>query len=313
MSQRPPGHRRTPGKTSSTAGLQRWLNGLGRNQRIGLVAGAPTALVAGVGIVLAAVLSGGTAKAAGDHHSSTTSGPSTSTTTTTPPPPAVAKTTCPLTGLPAPAARCRGGRLLAVKIGNSPRRGPDRAASTRPTSSTRSRPRVGSRGTWSCSRPVTPLIGPTRSVRWDDWNILQQYKHAVLAYSGGIQPWMTEAASLPWIYNANGSIEPTANAFYRYNSSTPPASLGGWPYTTTPRPRRSGGCFRRRRLPRRRSSASPRGSRPADPTRLPVSIPFSGASDVVWQWSRSARRSCASMAPRRTTIPPGISSTRPTS
>ena len=63
-------------------------------------------------------------------------------------------------------------------------------------------------------------------MRWDDWNMLQQYGHAILAYSGGIDPWMSEAASLPWIYNANGSEYPTANAFYRYNSSTLPASQG---------------------------------------------------------------------------------------
>ena len=58
-----------------------------------------------------------------------------------------------------------------------------------------------------------PLLGPIRSVRWDDWNVLQQYGHAELAYSGGITYWMNEAASLPFIYNANGSEYPTANAF----------------------------------------------------------------------------------------------------
>ena len=128
------------------------------------------------------------------------------------------------------------------------------------------------------------MLGPTRSVRWDDWNILQQYGQAIFAYSGGIQPWMTEAASLPWIYNANGSIYPTANAFYRYNSSSTRRRASGRRTTTTPRRRRSGSSSRRPRLPRRSCSSSPRPSPGRDPA-ASVSIPFSGASPVVWKWS----------------------------
>lgn len=131
-----------------------------------------------------------------------------------------------------------------------------------------------------------PLLGPIRSVRWDDWNVLQQYGHAELAYSGGITYWMNEAASLPFIYNANGSEYPTANAFFRYSSSTPPADQGApynyysstaalwklFPKVTAPPPQ----LFKF-------SKALPAGATPDSA----ASIDFSGASPVVWQWSKS--------------------------
>ena len=132
----------------------------------------------------------------------------------------------------------------------------------------------------------SPLIGPIRSVRWDDWNILQAYGHAVLAYSGGIQPWMSEAASLSWIYNANGSIYPTANAFYRYNTDVLPASLGA-PYNYYSSTSALWALFRKAKTPPPTifefSKRVPARSTPV----AAVSIPFSGESPVFWQWSRA--------------------------
>ena len=131
-----------------------------------------------------------------------------------------------------------------------------------------------------------PLLGPIRSVRWDDWNILRQYGHAILAYSGGIQPWMTIAGSLPWIYDANGSLYPTSNAFYRYNSSTLPASQGA-PYNYYSSTAALWALFKHAKTPPPTlfafSKAVPAGATPASS----ASIPFSGASPVVWKWSAS--------------------------
>ena len=195
---------------------------MGRGQRIGLAVGAVVVLVV-VGVVLAVVMSGGNKKAASN--SSTTSSSTTQTSTTRPPHVGPLKA-CPLTGRGAPGGNVPQRPALAVKIGNDP--------SSRPQSGLDQADIVYEEmaeggitrymAVYQCQS--APLIGPVRSVRWDDWNILQQYGHAILAYSGGILPWTAEAASLPWIYNANGSTEPTANAYYRYNSSAPPASLG---------------------------------------------------------------------------------------
>ncbi len=134
-----------------------------------------------------------------------------------------------------------------------------------------------------------PLIGPVRSVRWDDWNILQQYGHAILAYSGGITPWMNDVAALPWIYNANGSIEPTANAYYRRSSSALPASLGA-PYNYYTSTSALWGLFPdAKSLPPvmfQFSTKVPAGATQA----ASASVPFSSASPVVWQWDRTTRQ-----------------------
>ena len=119
--------------------------------------------------------------------------------------------------------------------------------------------------------------------------MLQQYGHAILAYSGGINPWMSEAASLPWIYNANGSIYPTANAFYRYNSSTLPASQGA-PYNYYSSTAALWKLFPAAKSPPPQlfkfSKALPAGATPA----TSASIDFSYASPVVWRWSATLQK-----------------------
>src|SRR5271165_94029 len=99
MSQpQPPQHHRPAAAGGRWSGVQRWVGGLGRGQRIGLIAGL-TVVVALVGVIIAAVLSSGSTK--GATHPST----STSPTTTTPPPPPVKPRTCPLTGQLAPGGK----------------------------------------------------------------------------------------------------------------------------------------------------------------------------------------------------------------
>ncbi len=282
MSQQSPGrgaHRAAGGGS----GFHRWFTGLGERQRIGLLAGT-VVVIALVGVLLAAVLSGGSPKGA-DNPPATDA----TTTTTTPPPPPVAPTTCPLTGLPAPGGKVPQRVALAVKIGNDP--------SSRPQSGLDEADIVYEEmaeggitrymAVFQCTS--APLLGPIRSVRWDDWNILRQYGHAILAYSGGIQPWMTIAGSLPWIYDANGSLYPTSNAFYRYNSSTLPASQGA-PYNYYSSTAALWALFKHAKTPPPTlfafSKAVPAGATPASS----ASIPFSGASPVVWKWSASRRQ-----------------------
>ena len=286
MSQRPPGHSRSSAKGGIGANFQRWLNGLGRNQRIGLVAGV-IAVVAIIGVVLAAVLSGGPAKAA-DHNSTTSTGNS-STSTTTKPPPAVKKTVCPLTGLRAPGGKVPRRPALAVKIGNDPYSRPQSGLDEADIVYEEQAEGGITRYMVVFQCRGAPLVGPTRSVRWDDWNILEQYKHAILAYSGGIQPWTTEAASLPWIYNADGSLYPYANAFYRYNSTTPPANQGA-PYNYYTSTAALWKLYSKVKTPPptlfQFSTRIPAGS-----TRLAsAEINFSSAADVVWKWDAANRQ-----------------------
>jgi len=301
MSEQPPRHRRGNGSgngkgngrsggrgDASSGGFGRWLAGLGRRGRISLVVGAVIFVVL-VGVVLAAVLSSGGTKGGTKSNSSTTSSSLGTLPSTSLPQVVTNSKLCPLTGLPAPAGNAPQRPALAVKIGNDP--------SSRPQSGLDQADIVYEEmaeggitrymAVYQCQN--APLIGPVRSVRWDDWNILEPYRQAILAYSGGIDPWMQEAATLPWIYNANGSFEPTANAYYRYSSSSPPASLGA-PYNYYTSTKALWGLFPdAKTLPPRLfkfSKTPPAGTTVA----RTVSIPFSGASPVVWEWSRTANQ-----------------------
>jgi hypothetical protein len=238
-----------------------------------------------VGVVLAAVLSSGGTKAGSNTTSSTSSLPTSHTTTSLPQVLTQSKL-CPLTGLHAPNGSAPQRPALAVKIGNDP--------ASRPQSGLDQADIVYEEmaeggitrylAVYQCQN--APSIGPVRSVRWDDWNILEPYRQAILAYSGGINPWTQEAATLPWIYNANGSVYPTANAYYRYNSSSLPASLGA-PYNYYTSTKALWGLFPgAKTLPPRLfkfSKTAPAGAKGGKA----ASIPFSGASPVVWKWSQT--------------------------
>lgn len=259
------------------ASLGAWFRGLSRNQRIGLFSGAAVVVVL-VAVVVVALVLPSSPKATAAVKATTTT-----TTTTLPKVHHVHVAVCPLTGQRPPGGKIPQRPALAVKIGNDP--------ASRPQSGLDQADIVYEEmaeggitrymAVFQCQQ--APLIGPIRSVRWDDWHILQQYGHPILAYSGGITYWMSAVAALPWIFDANGSIYPTANAFYRYNSASLPASQGA-PYNyysssqmlyaldpknTTPPPQ----MFRY-------SARPPAGSTPDSA----VSIPFSSASDVVWKW-----------------------------
>jgi len=140
----PPSNKR--GGTSS--GFGRWVTGLGRGKRIGLLVGAVVIVVV-VAVVLAAVLTGGTTKGLPvvlhddlqprfldhtDHDDDAAAHRE-------------LVQDLSLTGRAAPGDKVPQRAALAVKIGNDPysRR---KAASPKRTSSTRNRRRAGSPGTW---------------------------------------------------------------------------------------------------------------------------------------------------------------------
>ncbi len=287
MSGAAPRHRRPASAAGGGPGIQRWFKGLARNQRIGVAAGA-VVIVALVVVVLVAVLSSGSTKKAG-HGSTTTTGGTGPTTTTGTHTNGKIRYNCPLTGVPAPDNKVPRRPALAVKIGNDP--------SSRPQSGLDFADIVYEEqaeggitrymAVFQCQD--APLIGPTRSVRWDDWNVLQQYGRAILAYSGGIDPWMQEAASLPWILNANGSEYPTANGFYRLSSSTRPASLGA-PYNYYSSTSRLWALFPKAKTPPPQLFKFSKALPPGTTKVASVSIPFSGASLVVWQWSATSQQ-----------------------
>ena len=293
MSQQNARHRRSNGKSSGKggagSGFGRWLAGLKPRQRLGLL-GAALAVV--LAVVLTFALAGGTPKPSSSSSTTTTtsgSGTSSTQTTTTRPAHVTSAKICPLTGREALGGKVPQRPALAVKIGNDP--------GSRPQSGLEHADIVYEEqaeggitrymAVFQCQD--APLIGPIRSVRWDDWHILEQYGHAILAYSGGIDPWMQAAASLPWIYNANGSSYPTANAFYRYNSSTLPASQGP-PYNYYSSTTALWKLFPDSKTPPptmfQFSTQVPKGATHI----VSASVPFSGASPVVWQWSQPDRQ-----------------------
>jgi len=87
---------------------------------------------------------------------------------------------------------------------------------------------------------------------------------------------------------ANGSAYPTANAFYRYNSGTLPASQGA-PYNYYSSTSALWKLFPDSTTPRRQCSNSPQGPCRRSAHRVRVR-PFSSASPVVWQWSPTDRQ-----------------------
>jgi len=137
---------------------------------------------------------------------------------------------CPLTGTPAPGGVVPKRPALGVKIGNDP--------GSRPQSGLLDADIVYDEmaeggitrylAIFQCHE--APVLGPTRSVRWDDWHVLASYGHPILAFSGGIEQWDEAVASQTWLFDANGSVMPTAAAYYRTSTRVPP-----WNYYTSSR------------------------------------------------------------------------------
>jgi hypothetical protein len=264
---------------------QRW-NGLGPRGKVaasissGLAVALVIALIA-TGVVIS--LSGSNHKAAGS--TSTTRPPTTTSTTTTVPKPHVASHLCPLTGIPAPGGKVPDRPALGVKIGNDPN----------------SRPQTGLPDAdivyeemaeggitrylaiFQCTVP--PAIGPTRSVRWDDWHVLASYGKPILAFSGGIDQWdamVAELASQGKLVDANGSSYPQSNAYYRTDNREPP-----WNYYTSGKALWALDRNHTPPPPQFSYSAAPPGESTVS-TGATISY-FASGSTVQWKWDAAAK------------------------
>lgn len=183
---------------------------------------------------------------------------------------------CPLTGLRPPHGRIPHREVLAVKVGNNP--------SARPQSGLDSADVVFDTlaeggitryiAVYQCGS--TPSIGPIRSVRWDDWHILAQFRRAALAFVGGVIPNQNTVASSRWICNLNDFVRPNLyhqNPFRVRPDATYSSSALMWSVCPRVPPPSQLFDFSKRIQP---------GSRPVSKAEIVYSPYY---SDVVWQWS----------------------------
>lgn len=191
--------------------------------------------------------------------------------------PPVAIGRCPLTDLPAPGGKVPRRPAVAVKIGNEP-------IGARPQSGLNEADIVYDTpaegfimrymAVYQCS--TASSIGPTRSVRWVDWNLLAPFQRTILAFAGGINPDVATASSLAWIAPAD-LLAGAQSAGVRTTNRVPPDNLytgtgalwALYPKLTTPPPP----VFAY-------SAATPPGATPASE----LAINFSQGTDVAWKW-----------------------------
>jgi len=123
-------------------------------------------------------------------------------------------------------------------------------------------------------------IGPTRSVRWVDWHILQAFGRPLLAFAGGINPDVSTVEGLGWLQPAD-LLTAAQAAGVRISSRVPPdnlytstAALWALAKTSSPPPR----VFSY-------AASLPALATPASA----LAIAFSQGTDVVWKWDNRAR------------------------
>jgi hypothetical protein len=204
------------------------ISRLSPRQRIASATGTAVVVVAVV-IIVATVVFASTPAAAKHNPHSKGGSSTTSSSSSTPTHPKLATDLCPLTGEKAPGGKVPLRPAIGIKIGNDP--------AARPQSGLPDADIVYEEmaeggitrylAIFQCH--PAPVLGPVRSVRWDDWHILATYRHPILAYSGGIGLWESVAAGQSWLYNADGSYEPMANAYSRTTNRYAPENL----YTST--------------------------------------------------------------------------------
>jgi hypothetical protein len=190
--------------------------------------------------------------------------------------PPLAPSRCPLTDLPAPGGKIPARPALAVKIGNEPegarpQAGLDEADIVYDTPAEAFIMRYIA--VYQCNEASS--IGPTRSVRWVDWHIMQQFVHPVLAFAGGIDPDVSAVSSLPWL-DAADLLAGAQSAGVRISSRIPPDNL----YTSTTA---LWALFKAEPAPTpvfTYTSALPAAARPA----ATLGIDFSQGTDVLWKW-----------------------------
>lgn len=190
-------------------------------------------------------------------------------------------TVCPLTDEPAPGGHVPERPALAVKIGNEPE-------GARPQSGLNEADIVYDTpaegfimryvAVYQCNSASS--IGPTRSVRWVDWHILQAFGQPILAFAGGINPDVNTVDGLGWLKPAD-LLSTAAGAGFRTTNRVPPDNLytstaklwALYPNDTTPPP----------------PVFSYGGRLPASAKAITsASIDFSAGTDVKWEWQAAA-------------------------
>jgi hypothetical protein len=246
-------------------------------KRIGIASAAAVVVLGAIGGGAYALTSSGSATAA----------PTTTTATTAPghkvthpKKPVTAAVTCPLTGMPAPGGKVPQRPVLAVKVGNDP--------DARPQSGLQDADVVYNTmaeggitryiAVFQCNTSTS--IGPVRSVRWDDWHILQQFGHADLAFVHGIDPDVDTVQSLPWVCDLDDFAHP--NLYEQNPAREAPEAT----YTSTAA--LWGACPKEPAPPSPftfSKTIHPAGSSPVTSVNLGYSQ--YEEQDVVWQWSKS--------------------------
>ncbi|HUY67667.1 MAG TPA: DUF3048 domain-containing protein [Acidimicrobiales bacterium] len=189
---------------------------------------------------------------------------------------------CPLTGAPAPAGSVPARPALGIKIGNYS--GDRPSAGLNQADIVFEEPVEG-----GITRLVSvfqcqgaPLVGDLRSARQPDVGILSQLSNPLFVHAGGINPVINLLSESPLIDknlyqggNASAIIQQPGRVS-PYSTFVNTASLWALdPSNTTP----PAPIFQY-------SGALPTGSVPG--SGASVHIPFSGSSDVTWQWSPAA-------------------------
>ncbi len=205
------------------------------------------------------------------------------TTTSTLPHPKLARHLCPLTGQRARKGKVPRRPAIGIKIGNDPAARPQTGLLDADIVYEEMAEGGITRYLAVFQCHDAPVLGPVRSVRWDDWHVLASYGHPILAYSGGITAWEQIAAGIKWLYNADGSFYPMANVYYRTSDRSPPENY----YTSTkalwaldpsnhtpPQPQ-----FRYR----------PRPSTAAQPASGVTIVGYSEGQNVSWTWNAKAK------------------------
>lgn len=251
-------------------------------KRISIAAAVAVVVLGGI---VAGVIVGTSSNTVASSNTSPTSSssstlPSTSHKHHHPPPVVHVAVTCPLTGLPAPGGKVPQRPVLAVKVGNDPL--------ARPQSGLQDADVVYNTlaeggitryiAVFQCNNSSS--IGPVRSVRWDDWHILQQFGRADLAFVHGIDPDVNTVQSLSWVCDLDDFGHP--NLYQQNPARNAPEAT----YTSTAS--LYSGCSHAPAPPSPftfSKTAKPAGSRPV--TSVNVGYSTYEQQDVVWTWSKS--------------------------
>jgi len=195
--------------------------------------------------------------------------------------PAVDRAVCPLTGTPAPGDKVPERPALAIKVGNNPGARPQSGLSEAdvvfevPIEGAITRLIA----VYQCGG--APQVGPVRSTRWIDTQLLEQLGHPIFGFAGGINPDRSLVASSP-LFDAD---------YFRYydlytrssarlapnNLYVSTAALWGLDHSRTPpRP-----LFHY-------STTSPSGNGVQKVGQ--ADLTYSGILEVTWQWDPAVRK-----------------------